>query len=118
MLIDNRWRGNAQQERRKNSRLSRLRAFAGIRWQDRGKLESVWRSKADRIADAIMSKELQEGMEDIKMEDLVGDKPKGKSVTITSCNSNNGVLYTCGSQVTKEHAGTWSDKYRSAVGTC
>ena len=112
MLIDNRWRGNAQKERKRSTTLERLRKYAGIRLQERGKIETVWRSKAEKIADMVMSKELTEGMADIKAEDWVGDKPKGKSVTVTSCNSNNGVLYTVGSQANKEAASMWSDKYK------
>ena len=112
MIVDNRWSGTTQQNCRKENRLARLRKFAGIRWQDRGRLDTLWKSKADRIADAVMSKELKEGMESIKPEDMVGDAPQGKCVTITSCNSNNGVLYTVGSQVKKETSSTWSDKYK------
>ena len=112
MLVDNRWNGRVKQGCRKDTRLTRLRNFAGIKWQDRGKLDTLWRSKADRIADVVMNKELQEGMESIKPEDVVGDKAKSKCVTVTSCNSNNGVLYTVGSQANKEAASTWSDKYK------
>ena len=112
MIIDNRWKGRMQQVGKKENRLNRLRKFAGIRWQERGKLDTLWRSKAERIADAVMHKELSEGIERIKPEDLVGDKGNSKCVTITSCNSNNGVLYTLGSQSSKEAACTWSDKYK------
>ena len=101
MLIDNRMRTPKANRRHKQGRR------AGLKWRDEQAIEALVASKADRIAKVISQQQIEDSIQPISGEDIVGDTIKqNKTMTVTSCNTNNGALYTTTDSITKGAAAT------------